>query len=255
MSSPWLCDSLRVSAIWRSPIPVESPLSWEAVAGAAPEIHESQPRQGTTKDAGPIGDGARTLELRTGPGRIDWLLLPIFNLPMLADLSRSIPNLGEVGDALRAFDAFLFEQAAAAYAAPRLALGVTALHPAPDRDSSYSELRSILSTISPNLDGSSDFLYQINRPRESSAAPGVTINRLARWGSVVMAGITVQSFVPQASGSVTQVQTPTAHATRIELDLSTSAERESELPLESRVPLLREMATLAMQVIEQGDRA
>lgn len=257
MSNPWLCDSLRLSAIWRSPAGVESTLPWDAVAGAVPETRDSQPRQGTARDAGPIGDGAKSLELRTSPGRIDWLLLPTLSLPMLTDVSRSIPNVGEIGEALQFFDALLFEKASVAYATPRLALGVTALHVTADRDASYSELKSILSTISPNLDGSSDFLYQINRPRGSLVVPGVAINRLARWGAVVMAGVTVlPNIVPQAvAGVISQIQTPMANATRLELDLSTSAERESELPLESRVRLLREMADLAMQVIKHGDRA
>ena len=256
MSDPWLCESLRLTALWRAPSGAESTLSWEALVGAAPETRESQPRQGTTRDAGPIGDGSKTLELRTAAGRVDWLLLPTVNPTVLLDLSRSIPSLGEVEQAIQIFDALLFEKAANAYAAPRLAIAVTANHRATDRNASYAELEDILSTISPKLEGASDFQYQINRPRASAVAADVTINRLARWGSVVMAGVSIlPPMLQQLPGVLSQFQSPQVHATRIELDISTSVDRDSELPLEIRVPLMREMAASALEIIRNGDRA
>lgn len=256
MTSPWLCDSLRLSALWRAPTGAESTLSWEAVAGGTPETQDSQPRQGTTRVVGPIGDGARSLERRTFPGRVDWLMLPYYTPAMLFDLARSIPSIGQVSEALQLFDALLFEKAADAYEAPRLALALTAIHPATDRDASYAELKTILSTISPDLNGATDFHYQINRPRPSTVLGGVAINRLARWSSVVMAGVTMVPILsPTSPGVTSQVQSPAVNATRIELDLSTSIDRELVLPREARAPLLREMAALAAETVRDGDRA
>lgn len=254
LPNTWLCESLRLSALWSAPDGTESVLTWESVVGAAPEVHESQPRQGTTRDAGPIADGTSGLELRTAPGRADWLLLPTVSSSM--QHTPTFPNIGGIDEALRLFDDLLFEKAAMSYNVPRFALGLTAMSPAADRKESYAQLIKLLSTIHPNLAGASEFQYQINRPRQSKAVPGLTINRLSRWGSVVLAGITMPPMTDQhlvVSGMAQAIPSRQIHAMRVELDINTGLEQQTPIGPELRLSLIRELAQLAPEILAAGD--
>jgi hypothetical protein len=251
VTNPWLCESVRLSALWSIAEGAESSVLWESVVGAPPEVRESQPRQGTTRDAGPVGEGAM-LELRTAPGRADWLLLPTMTPAMVQ--APAFPNVGSVDDAIRLFVGLLFEKAALGYNVPRLALGVAALHPAPDRGASYAELTRLLTTISPKLDGATEFQYQINRPRQSKIVHGLAMNRLSRWSSVVMTGVAIPIHTEAISpSSARYVQTKPIHATRVELDLSSAAERQDPLPKEARLDLLRELTDFVPEILRSGD--
>ena len=52
----------------------------------------------------------------------------------------SIPNLGEVEGVLTTFRGLLLDRAAAAYEAPRFALGAIVVRPAETKEASYAEL-------------------------------------------------------------------------------------------------------------------
>jgi hypothetical protein len=251
VTQPWQCESLRLSALWSSPEGAESALSWESVVGAPPEVRESQPRQGTTRDAGPINDGATILELRTAPGRADWLLLPAISTTMLT--STTFPNVGNVDEALHQCETLLFEKAARSYSVPRFALGLTAIYPAADRDASYALLTKKLKTIRPDLVGASEFLYQINRPRQSKAVPGLTINRLSRWGSVVLTGVIMPQAPNVAQSFSHAIPSKQIHAMRAELDLNSGLEQQTPIRPDDRLELLRELARLGPEILADGD--
>jgi len=194
------------------------------------------------------------LELRTSPGRVDWMLAP----PMsdnVADVAQ-FPNVGTVTEAAQIIDAMLLEKAALAYEVPRFAIGIVALHPSDNRDASYAELTGLLRSIRPNLDGASDFSYQVNRPRPSVTLPGVRINRLSRWSTAALTGLRLSILsVQSAASQATQHRTKAIYATRVELDLNTPADRAETLPKPNRLPLLRELVQLGLEIIDTGDTA
>ena len=129
------------------------------MVGAPPEVREEQPRQGTARTAGPVNGGRAMLELRTSPGRVDWMLVP--NDSDNVTYAAQFPNVGTVIEVTQLIDAMLFEKAAQAYDVPRFAVGIVALHPSDNRDASYAELTELLKSIRPNLDGASDFSFQV----------------------------------------------------------------------------------------------
>jgi hypothetical protein len=252
VSEPWLCESLRLSALWHLPTGAESALSWEAVVGLPPETSESQPRQGTNRSTGPVKGDTAILELRTAPGRADWLLVPVIGPGSLDQ--PTFPNIGPVDEVLRFFDGLLFSKAAGAYPAPRFGLGVTGLHMAADRDASYAELTSLLKTISPKLEGAVEFLYQINRPRQSTVVAGLMINRLSRWSSIAFGGVRLAFAMPSSGKESPLPQSiKPLNATRVDLDINSTVDRHEPVPAAQREALLRELARLGPEILRSGD--
>jgi hypothetical protein len=252
VSEPWLCESVRLTALWQTPENFASSLQWETVVGAPPEIKEDQPRRGVSRQAGPINEGSATLEVQSAPGRVDWVMAPVLTGTAL-EVS-TFPNIGLPEDALGKFETLLFEKAMHVYGAPRLALGVIAIRPAPDRDASYAELSALLKSIHPDFSGASEVIFQINRPRLSLTLPGLTLNRLSRWSSIAFAGMQfVLSAAPGMSGTAAHRFSKPLNGVRAELDLSSAADRAEEIPAATRVPLLREFCRLALEILEKGE--
>jgi hypothetical protein len=130
----------------------------------------------------------------------------------------------------------------------RLAFGAVLLQPVENQTQGYE----ILSTYLPfqvDLEETSDFLYQINRRRESATGiADVKINRLAKW-SVQK---TSQGFVPIIPLGQPQ-QLAEFLACRLELDINTIAEFEGEFSREQLPRLFDELVALGKEIAEQGD--
>src|SRR5436190_1193852 len=77
----------------------------------------------------------------------------------------------------------------------RLAFGAVLAQPTEDRHSGYVQIAKYLPSIRLDVDGSSDFLFQINRPRPSRVGiENLLINRLARWSVLIFKtfGVTLE---------------------------------------------------------------
>ena len=76
----------------------------------------------------------------------------------------------------------------------RLAFGAVLLHPAENRVEGYRKIQPYLQHVTMQPEESSDFLYQINRPREAEVAiSGLQINRVSKWSVGRMQLITVDA--------------------------------------------------------------
>jgi hypothetical protein len=102
------------------------------------------------------------------------------------------------------------------------------------------------------LKDASEFLFQINRPRQSKSIPGIEINRLSRWSSSSITGFEF-SIMPAAIGQSVVTTREPAHATRIELDVSTPADRRAAIPQNTQAKLFVEMSELAKEIVLKGD--
>jgi hypothetical protein len=216
--------------------------------GSAPDHRESQPKLRSAREIGSISEASLNLEFRSAPGRADWILAPV--APKLGDAPFS--NFPNLLDALAAFAHMIFEKSADSYDAVRIALGVAAVRPTANRRESYDDLTNLLPDVKVPNEGASELFFQINRPRASTSAQGYEINRMSRWMSIAIG----QSFFPQTAQSLAllEVSGVTAYATRVELDISTPAERKATIPLADRRLLLIEMLDLAKELLDVGDR-
>lgn len=246
MTEPWLAESVRLTALWGQESGADR-LSWESVVGRSPDQQEAQPRLGLKRESGSLGDGSASLECRVSLSRVDWILVPVMSVETQMT---TFPNVGTVDDAVDTLRTILFAKAAETYEAPRFAFGLTATRHTDSAAESYRELQSLLKNLNLNLDGTSDFLYQINRPRPSVAVPGMTINRVSRWMSSMVSGL---RLVVPSQGPVARMSDSPINVTRVELDMSTPVDRQTPLPPESRAPLLEELVRLAIEQLSTGD--
>jgi hypothetical protein len=247
----WRCESLRLTAIWADGRDASALLTWEEVVGSPPDQRENHPKLRSTREVGSINENSFNLDMRATPGRVDWFVTPIRPTSPNEEVSpfRSLPV---VSDALDAFAYMIFEKSVNAYDAVRFALGVAAVRPTASVRASYEDLARLLPDIKVPLEGASELFFQINRPRKSKLAAGHELNRLSRWMSVASG----QVIFPQITLAYPpiQIRGDSIFATRVELDISTGAERQMTIPQDERRLLLNEMLDFAKESLESGDR-
>jgi hypothetical protein len=135
----------------------------------------------------------------------------------------------------------------------RLAFGAALLDPVEDKLTGYRRLSEFLPAVQIDAEGSEDFFYQINRPRKSNLPiKGLRINRLSKW-SVAL----IQSFrltmIPTSPVGVQNFPGDKCHVCRVELDISTPADFQDELPREKLADIFRELAELGSEISLRGD--
>ena len=162
-----------------------------------------------------------------------------------------MPSFGSLESALNSFVKLMMEWLPPSRQSKRLAFGAILHLPANNREDGYRTLAPYLESMKLDPAGSSDFSYQINRPRESLTLdiPDFTINRLTRWS--------VSSFTPmQIELSPEKISTFKAkeeYFCRLELDINTLAKFENELPKQKMTALFEELVNLGREIVREGD--
>ena len=235
---------------------------WPEVAAAPLEKEARDLREGTYQATGRLtGDDGQenVLRLQLAQGRVDWLQTPNQEPENQEPEISPWRTMGSLESSLPAFIALLQPWLSRVDADfTRMAIGVVARRTVESRESGYRILSKYLPFELPV--GSTDFLYQLNRPRESRAlGDGSLVNRLQKWSVVSLKR--VELTLGQGLGTTgepgpsTEVIRPTTlgHGCRLELDINTAAEREEPLPKERRVDILEELAELALEIASKGD--
>ncbi|MGA2160388.1 MAG: hypothetical protein ABSG90_14395 [Dehalococcoidia bacterium] len=232
----WQAELLRLTSFFSAQD--EGSDWWEKVVGETPENVISQPKMQLHQTEGPFNGGR--LVLQKGLLRFDWLLMP----NPFGTLEEGIPVLGQFMEINDGFVNLMMSWLK--MDTPdivRLAFGAVLSRPVPDRQSGYKELSAYLPF---ELDDrSSDFLYQINRPRPCATIRSLEINRLSRW-SVSMWRLALRPL-PAVSNVTEQ------YKTRLELDVSSSAAISEPIPREALIPLFLEIVDIGKEIASQGD--
>jgi hypothetical protein len=243
-SHDWRVESLRLTAFLRTPL-ATPPDSWwpELAGGQTPENEINRPREGMWQLDGSVAHpGLRpaTLTLRGQDRRLDCVLqaAPTGEPPF----DPSTAYLASYPDALNTFLSLVRNWITAARPdATRLALGIVLTLPVPTRQDGYAALSSYLPF--PIEVDSTDFLYRINRPTRSQAlADGTTLNRLSTWAVVQFDTLVVSIQGGQSTAQALSSVTQPFLACRLELDISTAADRSDPIPPDQFDGLLTEFA-------------
>lgn len=239
-----LAESLRLTAFLAPSAQVVDPPWWSGLVGAQPEIRTSKPSRGELQEAGPLGE--RTLTLSVLPGRVDWFLTPRIEpgaVPETRWAGRFEETAGE-------FSELMVRWLRDCPPLVRLGFGGTAHELMPDKAAAYRRLAEYLSAVKLDPENSQDFLYQINRPRNSAVIEGLRINRLSKWSAAQFLPIRI-AITPQQV-----VQFPVVardQSCRIEVDINSDPAFPGELPSEQLPGLFGELRDLALEVITRGD--
>jgi hypothetical protein len=132
----------------------------------------------------------------------------------------------------------------------RLAFGAILFKPVDDLRGGYGELAQYLPNVELGFGDSTDFLYQINRFRNSQEDETLVINRLSKWSMVVVGAFGV-SLSPDR-GVVVPRTLPAQHACRLELDINT-VPLASPAATDVKSRLFRELVSLGTEITLEGD--
>jgi hypothetical protein len=248
-SSKWLIESLRVTTFLSPLVNFDPSTWWINVTGGPPETRTSKPVRGEFVDAGEFL--GQYLQLAIQPGRVDWSLTPRVSEVDIDDTR--LRSLGEFPRAIGPFVSVMKSWLPSSVGVVRLAYGVVLLKEVKDSAAGYEHLAGFLPAI--KLDNrSSDFMYQINRPR--ILASGTLINRLTKWSVVAFQKVRLSFPVsgPPITGPATLYSPSDAvkWASRLEIDVSTAA-TQVEMDASQLPNVLDNLEVAAREIAVTGD--
>ena len=237
-------ESLRLTAFLAPSAQVGNLTWWADLIGTQPETRTSKPSRGESTEAGPVGDCTLTLSVR--PGRVDWFLTKRVPEGALPEGNWA----GRFEDTLGVFVPLMARWVAVCPGLVRLAFGSVVHEPVPDRGTGYRRLAQLLPDVRLDPEHSEDFMYQINRPRQSVVIDGLKVNRFSRWSAAVLVPL---MLVLEKEHVVQQQVSPGENTVRTELDVNTDPGFASELPAASLPQLFGELQNLTVELLTKGD--
>lgn len=245
-SAIWEAETLRLTCFFDATDPsgLPGPGMWAARLGDEPTLSEKKPKEASWREVGEFADAELTLQL--AGSRFDWVLSPASAVPSIEQmLARLGPYPSAAGRLLSVWSEWLRSLDTPML---RLAFGAVLVADVADRRQGYETLAGYLPQLTIDPDGSSDLIYQINRPRPSKVISGLMLNRLSHWSVSQMVQIVFQA------GGVVQTPLPATHLCRLTLDLNTIPTNNNEkLPQARLVPLLEELQGFALEIAQNGD--
>jgi hypothetical protein len=237
----WQVESLRITCFPSSAAKFNSENWWQDVIGEQPENTVVRSREGFRQDEGHVN--GRRVVLGIQPNRFDWLMRFTGEEVEL--------TVSSFQDGLDSFLDLISPWVKVSPPLRRLAFGAVLALPVDDRTSGYERIANYLPNVKLDPIGSSDFLYQINRTRNSQLnIPELEINRLSKW-SVVKQGLARIDILPDVSMSL--FPSSETFSCRLELDINTSADYKNDLPSDELTAVFHELIDLAREIASKGD--
>jgi hypothetical protein len=243
----WQAEQLRCTGFLVPLFDVSAEAVFRSFADCDP-VHISENRQQAIQTANGTLDQFK-LDVTKLPGRVDVILRPTDD----AFTSSGISLLGTWTEAVDFFTVRVTRWLQSQPQLQRLAFGTTVLAEVKDRMNGYSLLNKLLPKVDIDVEHTSDFLYQVNRPRLAMFdSHSIKINRLSKWSvqAVVLHTFTISAKdTLQAASNV--VAAPLNYC-RAELDVNTDAEI-SNLPQEHLSGIWNKLVEYAREILLRGD--
>jgi len=250
LTSPriWKAEHVRFTAFPTGPLDLAAATDWWANLVGAPPQSLSMQQGALLQAAGPFGQGNLSLVCTTaGEARVDLLLGPISQTPV------ELPGVGEANQSIvlvqRVFEKWLDF----GIAVKRVGVSGAILSNVSTKVEGYEALAGLLDAVEIDAKNSSDFAYQINRPRVSKTV-GIPVNRISRWTVASLLPVTVSigpggfGFVPAAGAP-----TPSNFSLRIEYDVNTSPQISNSLAETGIKMLIAELVSFSQELWTRGD--
>lgn len=217
---------------------------WDKTVGGKPDVENIDRQNGVKKQKGSLNNNR--LVLVSQPGRVDW------TLEVAESASPDMPELPALGplstDTLDPFLNIVKKWLSGCPPANRLAFGANLGRLVADARTGYEDIQQYIPAV--QLNGVSNFLYQINRPKESTVSPGTMINRMNTW-TVVSIGTVGVTFEPTASKAAANMQGQ-RHICRLDLDINTALLDVSVVKDEAYA-IFMEMVEHGQKIAYEGD--
>jgi len=239
----WELCLARLTAFPIEPLEYSTFNWWPELTGEKPENRKELPRNGKLTEEGNFV--SKKLRLNIEPNRVDWFFEPSDEN---ASQRSELPTIGKWPDDIDEFSkiAKRWSKLNSLPKFRRFAFGVILIQTVKDLKEGYERLNEYLSAVQLDTANSSDFFYQINRPRaKSKVLSQVSINRLSKWSVLRLdrSFISVEQMMP--------MKKKTVFACRLELDISTDVDYANKL--ENLEMLYDEFVNLGIEISERGD--
>lgn len=243
----WEAESLRVTLFPTEPYNPDKQSWWSDLLGSPADRIVRDRKTGSYHERGPFR--GELLVLGMAHGRIDWILG--------IESGGSIPDdpLRTIGPFPSTLDKFApviekWLHLPTCPTAVRLGFGAVLLYPVGTHKETMQQLQAYLNNVKIDPSKSRDLFYQINRPIASKIGiPNLMINRLCKWS--VFDTKTVLARVSVMPAKVQDIQEKSA--CRLELDINTSREFNSELTADYLPLVFKELVELGKEIVENGD--
>lgn len=234
---------MRLTAFPSPSAQIDKPNWWEHTVGEAPEKRVSRLKRGGQQEEGPFEGGKLILNIQ--PTRIDWLFTVTKDKEEDVE---EIPTIGSFTKSLNPFLQLMLKWLSISPPLQRLAFGAILLQPVDDLETGYRLIATYLPFVQLDSEGSSDFFYQINRPRNSmSGITGLEVNRLSKWS------ITRWQTSDLSLPAMTYFPGKPYFACCLELDINTAVDFSDELIGEQLPRVFQELVNLGLEIAREGD--
>jgi hypothetical protein len=238
----WKVESLRLTCFPSSIPQLSGTNYWQDLLDEQPENRVLRMKEGIQEDQGHLENSKLVLGIQ--PNRIDWLVVP--------GEAQDRFWIGQFMDSLNPFLGLMSRWFTICPPIKRIAFGTVIMYQVRNRESGYSLISKYLPHVELDAEGSSDFLYQINRPRASrTGIQDLLINRLSKW-SVSKMGIVQIEIVPSLPQSIFR-PTSESFACHLELDINTAQDYQNELPRERLNDIFQELVEFGKEIAIEGD--
>lgn len=243
--SAWQAQLLRLTAFPGPSVELTDNEWWSEVVGEPPDSKTFQPKEKSWQEEGIVGESRLILNVQPTT-RIDWVST------VQEDQSLEVGTLSTLGalpDAVNSFSEMI-QRWFSLDSCPtviRLAFGAVLVQAVESRQEGYHLLSQHYLPFNIDNEGASDFLYQINRPRESKSLPRLGINRLSKWSVGVMRQLRF-TMPPSLESDVWS-----HYHCRLELDINTVPNPEVELAKEQLPGIFEELVTFGLEIAAEGE--
>jgi hypothetical protein len=241
--SEWKSILLRLTAFPSPNDSFDGEKWWETVTGVAPDTKTEQPKTPEKIHQGSFEQGILTLSLL--PVRINWEYAATVEQFLLKE---EFPVLGSFAEQVNIFETVMkLWLGNESPTLARLAFGAQVIQTVDNHKEAYNRLSAYLPF---EIDGSnsSDFLYRINKKRQSKLnLEGLEINRLSTWSALRFQGNIRSSASPRQNRALER------YACFLELDINTSPDFEGDLKSDVLSDVFSELIALGLEIAERGD--
>ena len=245
--SDWQAENMRLSAFVVNAIDPTKRNFWESLIGTPPNEIRRRPQQQLVMEEGPFLSGQLCVEVTNN--RIDWRLLPDLNNP-----PHDLPTVGSYDVLESGFRELMQRWLADCPPVHRLAYGGVLLLPAESLPDALRRLDELLPTVRVEPEITQDFMYRINKRRDSrSGIEGLKINRLSTWAAVQV--IETRIHVSEGDqGTLNMTQLPNSRGLcRLEIDINTIPEFNQEFDKDMVLDIFNELVDIGNEIATEGD--
>jgi hypothetical protein len=248
MSDNWETCILRLSVFTDKIIEGQNNTWWEDLLGRLPIEKSFKPNQGKFEAYGLYKENEDQynnvyINLSAFINKIDWYIAyrvdtPITKLSWGKYDKEIIDFENLMTEWLKSYDSSII----------RIAFGAVLSLPVKSKVDGYKKLNEYLPEIGQIDSGSSDFLYQINRPQKSEIKQDLKINRLSKWN-------VIKKTIKYTGNNITEtITSDESYHCMLEMDINTDQDNKVIFESAENNDIFTELVRIGTKIVNEGNK-